>query len=156
MTYGKQQVQSRYDKKYIYIAGQFANRLILKVLGEYIKKQIPSVVITSDWIELGMMSLKNSAETDYSCIRDSDLVLVTWPGGMGTSSEMGFAIGQNIPILTYIDKNFVPNIDDQHSHGINLLPMGAVPKENIITEFVNLIPKIRYELYERKHDVKVK
>ena len=92
-------------KKKIYLAGFVDNRLLLKVVGEWLiselKKRNIEIEITSTWIDNPEGYVEDRAEQDYSDIERSDLVLITWPGAFGTSSEMGYALGLGKPIIVY-------------------------------------------------------
>lgn len=130
-------------KKSVYIAGMLDNRPLLRLLKEYIELNIPYVSVNSRWLDLKTKtSLGFSAEIDYEDLEQSDLLFATWPGQLGTSSEIGYAMGSNKPIILYMEKTLIPDLNNTEDHGIGLLPIGKI-YDNIITEVHEIIPAIK-------------
>ena len=93
----------------VYVAGNYNNKVILQVLAEWLVTNY-KVEIVSSWLyEHEFVSLKHHAERDLMDIEECDIVVMT-TGRLGTSSELGFAIGKGKKIVFFTDEMTKPNI----------------------------------------------
>ena len=78
--------------------------------------------------------VKERAEIDFSDIDRSDFLVMQYPWGAGTASEVAYAVARNKPVFILCDFS---SLDD--------LPLsaGLVPKDNICFDFSFLLTKIK-------------
>lgn len=97
--------------------------------------------ITYDWTahgpvwSKGIKAIEEVAELEINGVRDSDFVVVLWPGGRGTHVEMGIAIGVGIPIY------FISDVEGHHKADPEICAFYCSPgviRFRTIEEFLNI------------------
>lgn len=144
----------------IYFAGKYDNKFLIKCLinSLYIKccSELLSFEVMSQWHDLSFKEYcaKECAALDFGNLENSNLLIATQPFGSGTCSEMGYALGKNIPIIYIIEKEFYNNDIKQEWGWNHPLPSGklhlfdankfvAMPG-NIVHNFDELFSAIKY------------
>ena len=86
----------------VYIASAYHNRLSVNAFVSCLDQRLPEVRVISRWHTLpGMPDLSVRAHFDYTEIDKAHLMLAIYPYGYGTTSEMGYALAKDIPIVYY-------------------------------------------------------
>jgi len=86
-----------------YIASKLENAEIVKRVAEVLKSA--GHVHTYDWTEHGSVEnegparIAEVAEKERSGVTAADMVIVILPGGRGTHTELGIALGREKPII---------------------------------------------------------
>jgi len=123
----------------VYIASSFQNKVLIKSLELYMKLVINEVEIVSDWYnDIKIGTLKERAQLDYSGIDEADLVLAIHKFGYGTSSEMGYALGSNTPLIYLVDEIFFPGMDSTGESIDEILPSGLLELYNGENDIKNI------------------
>ena len=114
------------NKLQYYLAGSIDCRLTLTCMRNWISETY-DCECTSEWLDVGFVSLKNAASMDYKCIDKCDIMIATYPTRLGSSSEMGYALAKKIPIIYLVDKKIMGNLNDVNNDtGFSALPVGAL------------------------------
>jgi len=88
-----------------YIASGFANKAAHNKLRDFL--QSIGWQITYDWTVLERATLDNArqiADAEKQGVKDAEFVFVILPGGRGTYTEFGIAIGRDTPVLMIGDE----------------------------------------------------
>jgi hypothetical protein len=89
----------------IYVASGLENLGSVKDIMDSLKRS--GWTITYDWTQHGSVQGKGNdviaevASAEAMGVRSADLVLVLLPGGKGTHTELGIAVGCGIPVLIH-------------------------------------------------------
>ena len=88
----------------VYIASLWENKLMVQMVMEYLKSHVKNIKFTNKWQNVDKrIGVRFRAEEDYNAVSECDVLLALYPYGKGGSSEVGFALGSNKPILFLID-----------------------------------------------------
>lgn len=146
---------TRHTPKTVYIASSSYNRTGVKLLATLLYQQ--GIKVTSTWAYTAPHEdadtkkvlneqytegnphyyVKSRAEIDFADIDRSDIVVMMYPWGSGTASEVGYAIAKGKPVYVLCD---VHSLDDLP------LPVGLLPSSAICTNFEELNTKINLEV----------
>jgi len=110
----------------IFVASSYLNKRKARQAMEWFR--IRGHTITFDWTrpERGKTAwyLRKKALADFNGVMDADLLVVIWPGRLGTATEIGIALGKGIPVIIvgqpdvmsiywyYPDVRIVPTLKD--------------------------------------------
>lgn len=109
----------------VYLASTLTNAKAVRELGQYFRGC--GWEITYDWTAHGGVheekQLHAVAESERSGVLAADVVVVLLPGGRGTHTELGIALGAQIPVLLVGDRNRRMNEDNltcsfYHARGV--------------------------------------
>lgn len=87
----------------VYVATGYARRHIAKSVMDELARR--GFTITYDWtghVEAELSDIEGRArigEADLDGVRRADIVVILLPGGQGTHTELGVALGMNTPVL---------------------------------------------------------
>lgn len=141
---------TRHTPKTVYIASSSYNRTGVKLLATLLYQQ--GIKVTSTWAYTAPLEdadtkkvlnehytegnphyyVRSRAKIDFADIDRSDIVVMMYPWGSGTASEVSYAIAKGKPVYVLCD---VHSLDD--------LPLsGLLPKDNICTSFEELMNSV--------------
>ncbi|QJT70978.1 hypothetical protein GR7B_00180 [Vibrio phage vB_VcorM_GR7B] len=118
------------NKLYIYLAGLHETRMHMQMHQSFIRNLIkdtfetdgfqPEVVFTcEDWINNPTYQVVDErASTDYYGVKNCDIFISFSPHGLGTSSEMGYAMGLSKPAIHLMPEEYYDK------GNTDLLPLG--------------------------------
>lgn len=92
----------------VYIASRLERWFGVRRLRDALLKR--GVAVTYDWTvhgsvqHLGEARIAEVAEAEARGVIDADLVVVLLPGGRGTHTELGIAIGAEVPVVLVADE----------------------------------------------------
>lgn len=110
----------------VYVASSFLNKDAVRKAEATLREA--GFEVTSQWVnhetaQGDPVELRQQGEIDLSDLLHADVLLVLWPGRLGTASEIGVAIGAEVPI--YIIKDDAP-IDMPFAYLPEVHHLGAV------------------------------
>jgi len=108
----------------IYLASQFENKVLLQFVRKFIHENNYDHEIISRWIDNPILTLKDASRMDFQDLQYADLVIAFYPGKVGTSAELGFALAKNIPIIFV--SPFKIELDNAELNNIGILPVGKL------------------------------
>lgn len=86
----------------VYLASSFENRALMPFIEEWFAAKLPSIDIVGRWWAMPKVeNLQERAMLDFDAIKSADLLIAFYPYGYGTSAEMGFALGSDIPVIYF-------------------------------------------------------
>lgn len=112
-----------------YIAGQYENILLIDVLRRYIENEFKNnMICVSSWLNTSFEKIdeKNIGESfnsDFNDIAKCDFMLGTYPSGISTTTELGYALGCKIPIIYFVPKTFAVSSEDN----MDKIPSPRIP-----------------------------
>lgn len=116
----------------VYIASSLANYLRVQVLRD--RLALFNIEVTHDWTEHSPWvgaekplrgesarnqedKLREAAHLDRRGVLDADVVIGLLPGGVGSHTELGMALGRNIPVILYAeDPTLIWGYDEDTPH----------------------------------------
>lgn len=119
----------------VYIASSLENAAAVRELRDELARH--DVGLTYDWTahgsvqSLGEDRIAEVAALEAAGVHNADLVIVLLPGGRGTHTEMGIALGATVPVLLVADPAHGFTGPDGHicafylHHGVARAPAGS-------------------------------
>lgn len=122
----------------VYLASSTDNRHWVSLLAECLTKDAGVTIVGNWWHTPPVEDLAQRAELDFTAIEEANIIVAVSPYGYGTSSEIGYALGQKKPVI-YWSNEF--SLEDAP------LPVGLLLKRNvpdIVTTYRALLNRIHH------------
>jgi hypothetical protein len=112
-----------------YIATRLENHEMHNKIRDLIYENLKSWDITYDWTVHGSVKHEGVACISEVCMKEitgvleADVVIVLLPGGRGTHTELGIAIGEGTPVFILADKKYGFFAQDERTCAFYYAPM---------------------------------
>ena len=142
---------NRTNEAHAYIASSSYNRTNVKLLEKLLARR--GIVVTSTWAHTPPLPeadtqkvihnysiggnphyyVRDRARVDFADIDRSDILIMQYPWGAGTASEVAYAIAKRKPVYVLCDETALDDLP---------LPVGLLHKDSICTSFDILMSRI--------------
>lgn len=122
----------------VYLASSAENRTSVSLLASNLCADANVTIVGDWWCTPPVTDLETRAVLDFSAINTADLLVVLSPGGYGTSSEIGYALAQNKPVVYW---TYDTSCEDAP------LPVGLILcrcKNDIVSNYFQVVERLQH------------